>query len=60
MGPIWFTFGGKAFDDFSLQAASEAVGIDFSRLPSSMRVRVEKMITGLIVAGLVAEWGKRA
>ncbi|MGB1539599.1 MAG: aconitate hydratase AcnA, partial [Rickettsiales bacterium] len=35
---------GKTYDYFSIEAASEAVGVDFARLPYSLKVLLENML----------------
>ena len=35
---------GKAYDYFSVEAAGEALGVDFSRLPYSMKVLLENLL----------------
>src|SRR5687768_13233159 len=38
------TAGGKTYDYFSIDAAGEALGIDFSRLPYSLKVLLENLL----------------
>ena len=35
---------GKAYDYFSVEAAGEALGVDFTRLPYSMKVLLENLL----------------
>ena len=36
--------GGSSYDYYSIEAAEQALGLDFSRLPFSMKVLVENML----------------
>lgn len=38
------TIGGKSYDYYSIKAAGEALGTDFSRLPRSMKVLLENFL----------------
>jgi aconitate hydratase len=38
------TVGGKTYDYFSIEAAGKALGIDFSRLPYSLKVLLENLL----------------